>query len=167
MPNEDDEITRRNIRLKSANDDRDEEASDNGNESGKKEAIDDGEVSDDTDKIANGEDDDSTTTKSSKRNYFKVVNDKSKIRQEMEQTAANGQKKQEEEVNKNRRWEGRETIPKGRIYLLKLSKEKNNVVVKGLPVVITGLNYYSQLGTLDIKLLPRMATLLEHSQRVN
>jgi hypothetical protein len=93
LPNEDDEITRRNIRLKSANDDRDEEASDNGNESGKKEAIDDGEVSDDTDKIANGEDDDSTTTKSSKRNYFKVVNDKSKIRQEMEQTAANGQKK--------------------------------------------------------------------------
>jgi len=29
---------------------------------------------------------------SSKRNYFKVVNEKSNIRTEMEQTAANGQK---------------------------------------------------------------------------
>jgi len=38
------------------------------------------------------EEEDTTTTMSSKRNYFKVVNEKSKIRTEMEQTAANGQK---------------------------------------------------------------------------
>jgi len=40
----------------------------------------------------NNEEEDTTTTMSSKRNYFKVVNEKSKIRTEMEQTAANGQK---------------------------------------------------------------------------
>jgi hypothetical protein len=40
----------------------------------------------------NNEEEDTTTTMSSKRNYFKVVNEKSKIQTEMQQTAANGQK---------------------------------------------------------------------------
>jgi hypothetical protein len=41
----------------------------------------------------NNEEEDTTTTMSSKKNYFKVVNEKSKIRTKMEQTAASGQKK--------------------------------------------------------------------------
>jgi hypothetical protein len=40
----------------------------------------------------NNEEEDTTTTMSSKKNYFKVVNEKSKIQTVMEQTAANGQK---------------------------------------------------------------------------
>jgi hypothetical protein len=60
-------------------------------------------------------------------------------------------KKQAVEVNKNRTWEGGETIPKGTVCLLKLSDEENNVGVKDLPVVITCLNYYSQLGNIRYK----------------
>ncbi len=45
----------------------------------------------------------------------------------MQQTAANGQKKQAVEVNKHRKWEGGETIPKGTVCLLKLSQDKNSV----------------------------------------
>ncbi len=41
------------------------------------------------------------------------------------------------EVNKNRKWEGGETIPKGTVCLLKPSDEKNTVGVKELLVVIT------------------------------
>jgi hypothetical protein len=96
----------------------------------------------------NNEEKDTTTTMSSKRNYFKVVNEKSKIRTEMEETAANGQKKQAVEVNKYRKWEGGETIPKGTVCLLKLSQDKNSVGVKELPVVITSLHYYKQSGNI-------------------
>jgi len=45
-------------------------------------------------------------------------------------------------VNKNRKWEGGETIPKGTVCLLKLSDDKNTVGVKELPVAITSLYYY-------------------------
>jgi len=99
----------------------------------------------------NNEEEDTTTTMSSKKNYFKVVNEKSKIRTEMEQTAANGQKKQAVEVNKHRKWEGGETIPKGTVCLLKLSQDKNSVGVKELPVVITSLHYYKQSGNIRYK----------------
>ena len=99
----------------------------------------------------NNEEEDTTTTMSSKRNYFKVVNDKSKIQREMEQTAANGQKKQAVEVNKHRKWIGGETIPKGTVCLLKLSQDKNSVGVKELPVVITSLHYYKQSGNIRYK----------------
>jgi hypothetical protein len=51
----------------------------------------------------NNEEEDTTTTMSSKKNYFKVVNEKSKIQTVKEQTAANGQKKQAVEVNKQRK----------------------------------------------------------------
>ncbi len=50
--------------------------------------------------MTNSEEEDTTATMSSKMNYFMVVNEKSKIRTEMEHTAANGQKKQAVEVNK-------------------------------------------------------------------
>jgi len=97
------------------------------------------------------EEEDTTTTMSSKRNYFKVVNDKSKIRREMEQAAANGQKKQAVEVNKHRKWIGGETIPKGTVCLLKLGQDKNSVGVKELPVVITSLHFYKQSGNIRYK----------------
>ena len=42
--------------------------------------------------MTNSEEEDTTATMSSKMNYFMVVNEKSKIRTEMEHTAANGQK---------------------------------------------------------------------------
>ena len=50
----------------------------------------------DNNKMTNSEEEDTTTIMSSKKNYFKVVNEKSKIQTEMEHTAANGQK--------NRQW---------------------------------------------------------------
>jgi len=99
----------------------------------------------------NSEEEDPTTTMSSKKNYFKVVNEKSKIRTVMEQTAANGQKKQAVEVNKHRKWEGGETIPKGTVCLFKLSEDKNSVGVKKLPVVITSLHYYKKSGNIRYK----------------
>jgi hypothetical protein len=33
-------------------------------------------------------------------------------------------------MNKNRSWEGGETLPKGTFYLLKISDEKNSIGVK-------------------------------------
>jgi HD superfamily phosphohydrolase len=92
------------------------------------------------------EEEEITTTMTSKKNYFKVVSEKSNIQNEMEHTAANGQKKQAVEVNKNSKWEGGEAIPKGTVCLLKLSDEKNNVGVKDLLVVITSLHNYKQSG---------------------
>jgi hypothetical protein len=41
----------------------------------------------------NGEEEDSTIARSSKKNYYKEVNQKSQVRREMEDTASNGQKK--------------------------------------------------------------------------
>jgi hypothetical protein len=41
---------------------------------------------------SNGEAEDSTTTMSSKKNYYKVVNQKSKVRRDMERTASTGKK---------------------------------------------------------------------------
>jgi hypothetical protein len=46
---------------------------------------------------SNGKEEDSTTTMSSEKNYYKEVNQKSKVRREMEETASNGQK--------NRQWQ--------------------------------------------------------------
>jgi hypothetical protein len=54
-------------------------------------------------------------------------------------------------VNKNRSWLGGETLPKGTVCLLKISEEKNIIGVKELPVVITGLHYYSQSGNIWYK----------------
>jgi hypothetical protein len=69
----------------------------------------------------------------------------------MAETASNGQKKQAVAVNKNRSWLGGEMLPKGTVCLLKISEEKNNIGVKELPVVITGLHYYSQSGNIRYK----------------
>jgi hypothetical protein len=92
----------------------------------------------------NGEEEDSTTIMSSKKNCYKVVNQKFQIRREMEETLSNGRKKQAVAVNKNRSWDGGETLPKGTVCLLKIieGEEKKSVGVKDLPVVISGLNYY-------------------------
>jgi hypothetical protein len=62
-----------------------------------------------------------------------------------------GTKKQAVEVNKHRKLEGGETIPKGTVCLLKLSQDKNSVGVKELPVVITSLHYYKQCGNIRYK----------------
>ncbi len=62
-----------------------------------------------------------------------------------------GKKKQAVTVNKNRSWLGGETLPKGTEFLLKISQEKNNIGVKELPVVITGIHYYSQSGNIQYK----------------
>jgi hypothetical protein len=51
-------------------------------------------------------------------------------------------------VNKNILWLGGETLPKGTVCLLKISEEKNNIGVKELPVVITGIHFYSQPGNI-------------------
>jgi hypothetical protein len=77
---------------------------------------------------------------------------KSNFRMEIKATSATEQRKQAATVNKNRAWDGGETLPKGTVCLLKISKgEKNSVGVKDLPVVITGLNYCSQSGNIKYK----------------
>jgi hypothetical protein len=65
-----------------------------------------------------------------------VFDQKSKVRKHMEETAS---------------WLGGETLPKGTVCLLRISEGKNNIGVKDLPVVITGLNYYSQSGNIRYK----------------
>ena len=60
-------------------------------------------------------------------------------------------KKQAVEVNKHRKWEGGETIPKGTVCLLKLSQDRNSVGVKESPFVITSLHYYKQSGNIRYK----------------
>jgi hypothetical protein len=50
------------------------------------------------------------------------------------------------EVNKNRKWEAGETIPKGTVCLLKPSDEKNTVGVKELLVVITSTILRTHVG---------------------
>jgi hypothetical protein len=60
-------------------------------------------------------------------------------------------KKKAVAVNKNRSWEGGEMLLKGTVCLLKLSDEKNSIGLKDLPVVITGLHYYSQSGNIRYK----------------
>jgi len=99
----------------------------------------------------NSDEEDTTTTMISKRNYFKVVNEKSMIQTELEHTTENGQKNRQWKLIKNRKWEGGETIPKGKVCLLKLSDEKNTAGVKELPVVITSLHYYKQSGNIRYK----------------
>ena len=88
---------------------------------------------------------------SSRRNYYKVFDQKSKVRKHMEETASNGQKKQAVAVNKNRLWLGGETLPKGTVCLLRISEGKNNIGVKDLPVVIIGVHYYRQSGNIRYK----------------
>ena len=106
------------------------------------------EESDDNKK---GNEEDSNTTMSSRRNYYKVFDQKSKVRKHMEETASNGQKKQAVAVNKNRLWLGGETLPKGTVCLLRISEGKNNIGVKDLPVVIIGVHYYRQSGNIRYK----------------
>jgi hypothetical protein len=84
-------------------------------------------------------------------NYYKVFDQKSKVRKHMEETASNGQKKQAVAVNKNRLWLGGETLPKGTVCLLRISEGKNNIGVKDLPVVIIGVHYYRQSGNIRYK----------------
>jgi len=92
---------------------------------------------------------------SSKRNYYMVVNKKSRMRQVMEEAAPNGQKKQALTVNKNRAWDDGETLAKGTVCLLKISDEKNTVEVKEVSVVITALHYYKQSGNIRYKVACR------------
>jgi len=99
----------------------------------------------------NSEEEDTTTTMSSKKNYFKLVIEKSKIRTNGTNRSKWTKKKQAVEVNEHRKWEGGETIPKGTVCLLKLSEDKNFVGVKELPVVITSLHYYKQSGNIRYK----------------
>jgi len=58
-------------------------------------------------------------------------------------------------VNKNRSWDGSETLPKETVCLLKIGEEKSSVGLKDLPVVNTGLNYYSQSGNIRYKVASR------------
>jgi urease alpha subunit len=109
----------------------------------------------DNDDNTKGNKEDSVTTISSRRNYYKVFDKKENFRMEMEAAAATEQRKQAAAVNKNRAWGGGETLPKGTV-LLKISEgEKNSVGVKYLPVVITGLNCYSQTGNIKYKVASR------------
>jgi hypothetical protein len=71
---------------------------------------------------------DSITIISSRRNYYKVFDKNAKFRMEMEATAATEQRKQAAAVNKNIARDSGETLPKGTVYLLKISEgEKNSV----------------------------------------
>jgi len=103
------------------------------------------------------EDNNSGTTRSSQRNYYKEFAGKATLRKDMEAVAAQEQQKQAEAVNKGRSWEGGEHLPKGTVCLLSVGEDKNNVGVKDLPVVITGLNYYSTSGAIRYRVASKDA----------
>jgi hypothetical protein len=66
------------------------------------------------------------------------------IREYIETTAATGQQKQAVQVNKGWHWNGGENIPKDTVCTLKLSRDRNKIGIKSLPVVITQVVYYKK-----------------------
>ena len=71
----------------------------------------------------------------------------------MEKKAAAGQKKQADDVNKDRKWDGREHLPKDSMCTLTLTKDKAKLGIKDLPVQIVKLIYYKQSESIRYQLL--------------
>jgi hypothetical protein len=83
---------------------------------------------------------------------MKLYTQKAEIRNELETTTAAGQQKQAIPVNHNRSWDGGQHIPKDSMCVLSLTKDKNKVGIKYLPVLVTQVIYYKQSDQMRYKL---------------
>ncbi len=72
---------------------------------------------------------------------MKLYSEKSEYRKILESVAAAGQKKQMDDVNRERSWGGEEHIPKDTMCTNTLTKDKAKLGVKDLPVQIVKLIY--------------------------
>jgi hypothetical protein len=84
--------------------------------------------------------------------YMKLYSEKAECRRELEKKAAAGQKKQADDVNKGRKWDGGEHIPKDSMCILTLTKNKAKLGIKDLPVQIVKLIYYKQSESIRYQL---------------
>jgi hypothetical protein len=79
----------------------------------------------------------STSTSTTNINFNELVTSKNMIRENIETTAVTGQQKQPVQVKQGRHWNAGENLPKDTVYTLKLSRDRNKIGIKKLPVVIT------------------------------
>ena len=93
---------------------------------------------------------DEDTTKSG-TNYHQMYLKATQQRREIEAKAAAAQKKQAEDVNKNREWEGGLVLEKGLVCVLKCPKERNTLSPPYLPVEIIEVITYSKTNTIRYK----------------
>ncbi len=70
-------------------------------------------------------------------NYHQIYLKASQQRCEIEAKVVAAQKKQADDVNKNREWEGGLVLEKGLVCVLKCPKERNTLIK---PTIITGRN---------------------------
>ena len=91
-------------------------------------------------------------TSISENEYMKLYSEKSKQRKALENMAAAGQKKQADDVNRDRTWGGGEHLPKGTMCTLTLTKDKAKLGIKDLPVQIVKLIYYKNSDSIRYQL---------------
>ena len=84
--------------------------------------------------------------------YMKLFSEKAECRRKLEKKAAAGQKKQANDVNKDRKWDGGEHLPKDSMCTLTLTKDKAKLGIKDLPVQIVKLIYYKQSESIRYQL---------------
>ncbi len=84
--------------------------------------------------------------------YMKLYSEKAECRRNLEKKAATGQKKQADDVNKDRKWDGGEHLPKDSMCTLTLTKDKAKLGIKDLPVQIVKLIYYKQSESIRYQL---------------
>jgi hypothetical protein len=94
---------------------------------------------------------DEDTTKTD-TNYHQIYIKASQVRREIEAKAAATQKKQAEDVNKNREWEGGLVLEKKLVCVLKCPKERNTIRPPYLPVEIIEVITYSKTNNIRYKL---------------
>lgn len=84
--------------------------------------------------------------------YMKLYSEKAECRKSLESMAAAGQKKQADDVNRDRSWGGGEHLPKDTMCTLTLTKDKAKLGIKDLPVQIVKLIYYKQSESIRYQL---------------
>ncbi len=84
--------------------------------------------------------------------YMKLYSDKSECGTALESMAAAGQKKQADDVNRERSWGAGEHLPKDTMCTLELTKDKAKLGINDLPMQIVNLMYYKQSESIRYQL---------------
>ena len=92
-------------------------------------------------------------------NYRRMIEWCSKQRAAIEDTAANGQKRQAIQINKGRSWIEGNSISNGTVCTLRLGSDRNRVGIKDLPVLVWKQGYYQKSGTVRYHLCSRVGLL--------
>jgi len=93
------------------------------------------------------DDDEYTSVATNDINYHAIVLRGNIMRQQLEESAREGQKKQAEAVNKTRIGVGGEVLRKWTVATLVMPHDKNEFTPKNLPVLICGTIYYKTTDT--------------------